>query len=352
MKLCDACHRHVRSTEGACPFCGRSLRTTAAARLGAVVLLGALETACSSRPVDDETGSDTATPNVSTSEGDTSSSSTTTTTSTTSATLSTTSTSDSTTSGTSSTGELSTTADIDTTDTGCSFYGGCPADFANPLECDPFAQDCPEGQKCSPQKSDGVAFDATRCVPVARDPGQPGEPCTVEGAPGSGIDSCDVGSTCWEVDEQTLAGTCVPLCGGTPDAPECPADTTCVGFNDVLHLCLPTCDPLAPACEAGDVCVPNPSAPDGQFACVVDVSQDGGAEFEPCEFLNACDLGLACVDSGSATECDPMAFGCCVAYCDLTAPTCNGAGAECLPWFDQGQAPSGLEDVGVCSLPQ
>ena len=351
MKLCDACHRHVRPSEGACPFCGRSLRTTAAARLGAVVLLGALEAACSSRPVEDGTGNDTATPSTGTSEGGTSTSATTTTTSTTAVTLSTTSTSEPTTTGTSSSGELSTTTDIDTSDTGCSFYGGCPTDFANPLECDPFEQDCPEGQKCSPQKSDGFAFDATGCVPVARDPDQPGEPCTVEGTLGSGIDSCDVGSTCWEVDEQTLAGTCVPLCGGTPDFPECPASTTCVDFSDALHLCLPTCDPLAPACDPGDVCVPSPSAPDGQFACVVDASQDGGAEFEPCEFLNACDLGLACVDSGSATECDPMAFGCCVAYCDLAAPTCTGAGAECVPWFDEGQAPPGLEDVGVCTLP-
>ncbi|MFY0541158.1 hypothetical protein [Nannocystis pusilla] len=229
-------------------------------------MLGALETACSSRPVEDETGSDTATPNLSTSEGDTSSTSTTTTTSTTSTTSSTTSTSEPTTLGTSSTGELSTTADIDTSDTGCSFYGGCPADFANPLECDPFLQDCPEGQKCSPQKSDGLAFDATACVPVAREPDQPGEPCTVEGAPGSGLDSCVVGSTCWEVDEQTLAGTCVPLCGGTPDSPSArrtpPASTSATPSICACRPATPWRPPARPAtCASPTPRPPTASSP-------------------------------------------------------------------------------------------
>ncbi|PCC67999.1 hypothetical protein SAMN02745121_04658 [Nannocystis exedens] len=353
MKLCDACHRHVRPTEGACPFCGRSLRTTAAARLGAVVLLGALETACSSRPVGELTDSDTATPGTSTS-GDGTSGALTSTTST--STTSTTSTSTTSTSGVvtteaSSTGELSSTGDIDTSDTGCSFYGGCPADFANPFECSTFDQDCPAGEKCSAKDSGGFGFDVTECVPVARDPDQPGEPCTVEGGVGSGIDSCDVGSKCWHVDEQTLAGTCVPMCGGTLDAPECAASTACVPFGDALHLCLPTCDPLAPACAAGDVCVSNPGDAGGPFVCVHDASGDGGGEFEPCEFLNGCDLGLACLPPDSATECDPEAVGCCLTYCDLTAPMCSGAGAECVSWFEQGQAPTGLEDLGVCVLP-
>ncbi|WAS97086.1 hypothetical protein [Nannocystis punicea] len=353
MKLCDACHRHVRPSEGACPFCGRSLRTTGAARLGAVVLLGALEAACSGRPVE-ETGSDTATPSTGTSTS--SGGDTTTTSPTSSSTQGTTSTaSTATTDGpattqASSTGELSSTGDIDTSDTGCSFYGGCPADFANPIECSTFEQDCPEGQKCAPKQSEGDVFDATECVPVAREPDQPGQPCTVEGSFGSGLDSCAVGSVCWDVDGQTLQGTCIAQCDGTPDFPECPAAATCVQFGDTAHVCVPTCDPLAPACAPGEVCVSNPFDT-SQFACVVDVSEDGGAEFEPCEFLNACDLGLACLDPGNATECDAQAPGCCLSYCDLTAPMCNGAGVECIAWFDQGQAPSGLDDVGVCILP-
>lgn len=350
MKLCDACHRHVRASDGACPFCGRCLRTTAATRLGAVVLLGALETACSGRPVE-ETAGDTTAPTSSSSDSSSSAptSSSSTTSTTTTATV--TSTGDPSTTQASSTGELSSTGDIDTSDTGCSFYGGCPADFANTIECSTFAQDCPEGQKCSSKQVGDQFFDATECVPIARDPDQPGQPCTVEGSPNSGLDSCELGSMCWHVDAQTLAGTCVSQCAGTPDDPACPATTTCVRFNEALHLCLPTCDPLAPACAPDEVCAPNSFDANALFVCVADNSGDGGAEFEPCEFVNACDLGLACLDSALAAECDPLASGCCLTYCDLSAPTCSGAGAECTPWHEDSPAPPDLENVGVCALP-
>jgi hypothetical protein len=49
--------------------------------------------------------------------------------------------------------------------------------------------------------------------------------------------------------------------------------------------------------------------------------------------------------------------GCCSAFCDLTDPeasiNCPGAagGQECIPWYEMGQAPMGLEDVGACAIP-
>src|SRR6478752_1114050 len=45
------------------------------------------------------------------------------------------------------------------------------------LECDLFLQDCPEGQKCTALSGSGP-LDTFRCVPVARDPDHPGEPCS------------------------------------------------------------------------------------------------------------------------------------------------------------------------------
>lgn len=60
------------------------------------------------------------------------------------------------------------------------------------FECDVFAQDCPPGEKCVPWANDGGGvWNATRCSPVDDDPAAPGEPCTVEGGPTSGIDDCD-----------------------------------------------------------------------------------------------------------------------------------------------------------------
>ena len=47
-----------------------------------------------------------------------------------------------------------------------------------------------------------------------------------------------------------------------------------------------------------------------------------------------------------------MTFGCCLPYCDLDLPnTCPGQGLQCVPWYEPGEAPPGLEDVGVCHLP-
>lgn len=353
MKLCDACHRHVRPSEGACPFCGRALRTAGAGRLGAVVLLGVLEASCSSRPLE-ETDSDGPDTSTSTSTSTTGASTTSPTSSTGDAPLPSTTgtaTSDATAIASSS-GELSSSGDIDTSDSGCSFYGGCPTDFATTRECSVWAQDCPRGEKCMPFSSDGDSEqESTKCVPVARDPDKPGEPCVAEGSGVSGLDSCEVGSMCRDVDPQTLAGECAALCGGSPDAPSCGADQTCVSYLDVVNICEPRCDPLASACAPDEVCVQNPTDPEGLFACVVDASGEGGAQFEACEFINACDPGLACLEPSSASECDPQVSGCCLPFCSLDMPVCTAQGATCVPWFEQGQAPAELADLGVCALP-
>lgn len=220
------------------------------------------------------------------------------------------------------------------------------------VSCSVWDQDCPSGYKCVPHSADGDNnWESERCVPLHAEPGQPGEPCTVEGSVATGIDTCDLGVMCWDVDEDTLEGTCVAMCEGNARAPICDDPTTaCASSNDgVINLCLPSCDPLAQECAADELCVFVGS----NFICAPDASGDEGQLFDACEFVNVCDLGLACVDALAASECDPLVAGCCLPYCDLDLPpSCPGAMQQCVPWYEPGEAPPGKEDLGFCTLQQ
>ena len=215
--------------------------------------------------------------------------------------------------------------------------------------CDVFAQDCPDGQKCTAWASDGgSSWNATKCVPVTGDK-VPGDECTTEGGGVSGNDNCEKGAMCWDVGEENI-GICVELCKGNEEAPTCGQQgfVCSIANEGVLNLCLPGCDPLLQDCAGDDVCIPVNDA----FSCVLDASGDEGQAFDPCEFANACDPGLICAGSASANECDPMSSGCCVPMCSLSemAP-CPGAGQECTSLYEEGQAPPAFEDVGYCTLP-
>jgi len=218
--------------------------------------------------------------------------------------------------------------------------------------CDPFAQDCPHGMKCSPYADDGgTSWNNDKCVTIVPDPDHAGEPCTVQNSGTSGNDSCDLGSMCWDVDADTLTGTCVPLCTGSPEMGICPQPLTCAVFNSAtLPLCLPQCDPLQQDCPVDEVCIENRAGVG--FLCTLEESGDEGQAFDPCMFANTCDPGLACQDPTSASECDPDATGCCTPFCDLTLPpNCPGAMQTCQPYFGKDPAPPGHENVGVCKLP-
>jgi hypothetical protein len=100
------------------------------------------------------------------------------------------------------------------------------------------------------------------------------------------------------------------------------------------------------------VCVPSPSNSD-RFLCLFDDSGDEGQTFDPCELINGCDAGLLCAASILASECDQDASGCCLPFCDTTQPpACPGAMQQCLPWFADEPPPPGLENLGVCGIPQ
>jgi hypothetical protein len=221
-------------------------------------------------------------------------------------------------------------------------------------ECDIWAQDCPEGEKCMPWANNGGdSWNATRCSPIDDNPGQPGDTCTVEGDGVSGIDSCDIAAMCWDVDGETNTGICVGFCEGTEDAPFCSnPDEGCSISNDgVLILCLAYCDPLLQDCPDGSACYPE----DNGFFCSPDASgPELGAIGDPCEYINVCDPGGWCAAAETQPDCGG-AIGCCAAYCDITDPDASAtcpAGTECIAWHMEGTAPPGEEDIGVCVIPQ
>ncbi len=221
-------------------------------------------------------------------------------------------------------------------------------------ECDLWAQDCPKNEKCMPWANDGGgSWNATRCSPIDDNPGQPGDTCTVEGSGVSGIDDCDIAAMCWDVDPKTNLGTCVAFCEGTEDAPLCSnPDEGCSITNDgVLILCLAFCDPLLQDCPEGNACYPENNG----FFCSPDASgAEMGAIGDPCEFINVCDAGGWCAAAETVPDCVGSA-GCCAAYCDFSDPNATAtcpAGTECVAWYEEGSAPPGEEDIGVCILPQ
>lgn len=220
------------------------------------------------------------------------------------------------------------------------------------VECDNWAQDCPADQKCMPWADNGgTAWNATKCVPIDAD-GQAGDECTTMGGAVSGLDSCGLGVMCWDVKPDTMKGTCVDMCKGSQDAPDCPSDTSCFVSNDgVLNLCLPRCDPLAQDCSNENLCIPNPNN-DEEFQCVLDASGDNGKTFDPCEFINACDKGFLCAQPAFGSECDPQAIGCCLPFCATDEMAmCPGMDQECIAWYEPGAEPPGLETVGFCGIP-
>ncbi len=218
-------------------------------------------------------------------------------------------------------------------------------------QCDVWTQDCPDGQKCTAYADDGTDhWNSTHCVPVVDDPALPGDACTIADSVASGVDNCEKGSFCWYMDYVTLQGTCVPACTGSADAPVCPEKRDCdISNNGTLLLCLETCDPLVPSCPADQLCF---SSGDGNFICDLDNSGDAGVYGDPCAFVNSCNYGLFCAYPEEVPGCN-NSEGCCSEFCELLADpiTCTGAPMQtCEPWFNEGAAPPGLEDVGYCTI--
>ncbi len=216
-------------------------------------------------------------------------------------------------------------------------------DIAGATSCDAWAQDCPEDEKCVAYASSGGTWDANKCVPINGD-GQVGDPCMYTSSAES-TDDCGAGTWCWDVNAEGV-GTCTALCSGSPDSPICDPGTSCsIANNGSINLCLQSCNPLLQDCPVdGTSCFWD----GGAFVCA-NATQDLPAG-EPCGFINDCIAGTICLAPEAFPTCDG-ASGCCGEFCDLTDPTCTISGTECAAFFEEGTAPPGYEDVGVCAIP-
>jgi hypothetical protein len=207
--------------------------------------------------------------------------------------------------------------------------------------CDPWLQDCPDGEKCAAYNAGSDTWNANKCV-MLKGTAQTGDPCTYDGAD-FGTDDCDVGYMCYYTNEESV-GICVPMCTGTPDNPLCEEQFNCSVSNDgSLLLCLYSCDPLLQDCsQEGAGCFWDGA----QFNC--DPAGDIPTN-EPCGYINDCLPGHLCLDAVALPDCSGAS--CCSAWCDLADPQCLTPNTECISFYDEGTAPPGLESTGICALP-
>ncbi len=231
---------------------------------------------------------------------------------------------------------------------------GCP--FICAPDLPPNNEDCPGTQQLDPECPDGFkctiegSLGDTQCIEIVPNPKGLYEPCTLMGDGFSGIDDCGLGMLCWNVDEQGQ-GICFGLCDGPIDGECICADASAMPTwcqECAVGLCIPGCDPLIQDCiSPDDACYP---VLDG-FLCAPDASGDTGQANDPCEFINTCEKGLACVEPALASAaCDPQGTGCCQPFCELPGGVCPNPDQACTPWFEPGQAPPGHEDVGICLI--
>lgn len=202
---------------------------------------------------------------------------------------------------------------------------------------------CPEGEKCMPWANDGgMEWTGIRCSPVANNPGQPGDPCTVEGNQWIGVDDCDVDAMCWVTDHETNQGTCIGFCSWFGSGP-CDEDYECQAQPGdlMLPICVPICDPTAPDCPDGMGCFPGGAS----FTCQP-AAQRRLPVGAPCPDPLLCEAGAMCafgLDCGQGPG-----EGCCATVCDTTLPDPCPLPTTCTPWFGEAGSPQ-WDHVGYCA---
>lgn len=219
-------------------------------------------------------------------------------------------------------------------------------DVGSSSECNPYIQDCKEGEKCVPVAPRG-SFSGLKCVPVIGEV-EIGGVCTSPTAGVDGVDDCSRGSVCWYVDADKH-GVCIAQCTGQPGNGACASGFVCVESESyVVTICLFGCSPLVQDCfSEDDVCVP---AGEG-FECMSDASGDQGQANDPCAGPNSCDEGLACLSPLSASNaCDPNAEGCCQPFCQFPDANCPNPDQGCISWFDPVSNVPGYADLGICAV--
>lgn len=207
---------------------------------------------------------------------------------------------------------------------------GCPTRFG---PCNPWLiQHCVPDEQCVPYGpwSADEWWTSARCMQGQT--AKIGEPCSRLQGIYDGVDTCEAGAVCWDVDPDTALGICVPLCSGAPHDPSCPPGSACVLAHPMwAAFCLPPCDPFADECSPGYAC----TLVGETLACMPAASQTA-ALGQPCEHPNECGSARACVDACAGEHC-------CVEFCDLQAPACPEP-TSCVPISSD---PS--SQLGVCA---
>ncbi|MDC0667799.1 hypothetical protein [Nannocystis radixulma] len=214
------------------------------------------------------------------------------------------------------------------------------------FECDPWQQDCPEGQKCNLYSLDGdKELDGAKCVPLVDPAQQQGELCFAEDGYGSGLDDCDAGLVCWDV-APSGAGHCVKMCDSGAGTATCPEGQLCTqGFGDFNSMCLSPCNPLEQYCIEGELCASGSAG----YVCAPDASGVEGQIYDTCKAANACDRGLMCAPPEAAPGCTAgPTEGCCLPFCEVGGVCPDGL--ECIGLHDPEQQP-GLDAIGMCATP-
>lgn len=253
---------------------------------------------------------------------------------------------------TGTTGEASSTADPPTT----SATTGKVDMGSGGGMCDVWKQDCPNGEKCTAYgPPNSYIPTGIKCVPEPENPKAHNEPCSQFGE-GLGDDDCTLGSVCLDLDYDG-SGFCLPYCTGDKDNPMCEDDRTCVKlfFGYEFGNCFAKCDPLVQDCAPGEGCYMDAiMVGNTGFVCLPVVQEGHGKTYNaPCFGWSSCEPGYACVYDTFLPECDGNGL-CCSPWCDITeADPCEkfDPALECIPWFNK-QPPPGLENVGICGIPQ
>ncbi len=183
-------------------------------------------------------------------------------------------------------------------DEGCGKGGPCESPS---IGCNPWADDCPAGEKCRPNPGNpGSMPGPAACVPVGDD--EPGDPCGLR--PTSLADTCEASSYCSRVPGGELR--CLITCEGSAVNPSCPPEAgegaVCLSDHTGYgpSLCSVPCDPLSEEpCAYDEGCIGFA----GNFMCfpLIETPSLG----EECSCGNCCDHGLACVraeDFGQGCE--------------------------------------------------
>lgn len=208
-------------------------------------------------------------------------------------------------------------------------------------QCDPAAQDCPKGQKCTSyvQTAGSNTVDATQCVEIIGDD-QWGEQCERM----EGNDTCAAGFFCMtDVSGNTGEGRCLEYCEVNQP---CEFGGECFAFNDgALPVCEVTCNPLASDCPSGQGCY----AAFDDFVCAIPGAASGqGGDGDPCSTIQSCNPGLVCRAGTAGCAAEAV---CCTPYCDLSEGNtgCTEPDESCVQALED--PPPGLEDVGYCAIP-